>query len=248
VTILIRGSTYIWPKSRESGIIGQGPSFAVSAAELNCCSSLPSMSETKLRVAAVVFPEFELLDLFGPLELLGLLHERVSLSIVAESTGVVASRQGPKTVVDVAMSEIASLDILLVPGGMGTRREVTNEAMLELLRSLAVKARFVASVCTGSALLARAGILDGKRATSNKLAFEWVTSQGPKVTWVREARWVEDEKYFTASGVSAGMDMTLGLIQRIFDRPTALEIAQRAEYIWSEDSTVDPFATPKFQG
>jgi len=204
------------------------------------------MYNPTLRVAAVVFSEFELLDLFGPLELLGLLRERVSISIVGESVGIVASSQGPKIVVDVAMSEMTNLDILLVPGGWGTRREVKNEAMLALLQSLSARASFVASVCTGSALLARAGILDGQKATSNKLAFEWVTSQGPRVEWVRAARWVESAKYFTASGVSAGMDMTLGLIQRVFDRQTCLQVARSAEYTWNEDSTVDPFAVSKF--
>ena len=117
-----------------------------------------------------------------------------------------------------------------------------NERLLGLLRGLAGKAQFVASVCTGSALLARAGLLDGRKATSNKKAFEWAVSQGPNVTWVREARWIEDGRLFTSSGVSAGMDMTLGLIQRLFDRNTSLQIAKDAEYTWHEDSSIDPFA------
>ena len=200
------------------------------------------MSIPPLKVAAVVFPEFELLDVYGPLELLGMLRERVSISIVAERAEAVASSQGPKTVVDSMMAEVSALDILLVPGGWGTRREVQNERLLGLLRELASKAQFVSSVCTGSALLARAGLLDGRKATSNKRAFEWAVSQGPNVTWVREARWIEDGRLFTSSGVSAGMDMTLGLIQRLFDRTTSLQIAQDAEYTWHEDSSIDPFA------
>ena len=120
-----------------------------------------------------------------------------------------------------------------------------NEHFLQLLLGLAGKARFVTSVCTGSALLARTGVLDGKKATSNKRAFDWVVAQGPNVNWVREARWVEDGVYFTSSGVSAGMDMTLGLIQRIFDRATSLEIARWAEYTWHEDSSIDPFAAER---
>lgn len=150
------------------------------------------MSIPPLKVAAVVFPGFELLDLYGPLELLGMLRERVSISVVAESAEAVASSQGPKAVIDSMMAEVSALDILLVPGGWGTRREVQNERLLGLLRGLAGKAQFVASVCTGSALLARAGLLDGRKATSNKKAFEWAVSQGPNVTWVREARWIED--------------------------------------------------------
>jgi putative intracellular protease/amidase len=205
------------------------------------------MSVSPLKVAAVVFPGFELLDVFGPLELLGMLRERVSISMVAEYAEAVASSQGPKTVIDLPMSEVAALDVLLVPGGWGTRREVQNEHFLHLLLRLASQARFVTSVCTGSALLARTGVLDGKKATSNKRAFDWVVSQGPNVIWVREARWTEDGECFTSSGVSAGMDMTLGLIQRIFDRATSLEIARCAEYRWHEDSSIDPFAAPALE-
>lgn len=207
------------------------------------------MSASCIKVAAVVFPGFELLDLYGPLELLGMLGERVVLSIVAEHAGAVASSQGPKTVVDVKMDEVISLDVLLVPGGWGTRKEVENKCLLDLLVTLAGKARFVTSVCTGSALLAKAGVLDGIKATTNKRAFDWVVSQGPGVKWIREARWVEDGSFFTSSGVSAGMDMTLALIQRRFDRQTSIEVARRAEYIWNEDSSNDPFAVqPRQEG
>ena len=74
------------------------------------------------------------------------------------------------------------------------------------------------------------------------MAFDWVASQGSAVIWEKEARWVEDGKFFTSSGVSAGIDMTLGLIARIFDRDTAVQVATRAEYEWHEDPNWDPFA------
>ncbi len=195
-----------------------------------------------LKIGAVLFPGFELLDVYGPLELLGVLRERVSIVMLAERAGEVASNHGPRGVADLALAEAKELDILLVPGGHGTRREVENASFLDLLRTQASEARYVASVCTGSALLAKAGILDGKRATSNKLAFDWAVSQGPNVNWIRRARWVEDGKFFTSSGVSAGMDMTLGLIQLLFDRETSLRIARWTEYTWHDDKDVDPFA------
>jgi transcriptional regulator GlxA family with amidase domain len=97
-------------------------------------------------------------------------------------------------------------------------------------------------MCSSSALLAKAGILDGKSATSNKRAFDWVKSQGPDVTWIRQARWVEDGRIFTSSGVSAGMDMTLGLIERLLGREHSRQVAKQAEYRWNEDRTIDPFA------
>ncbi len=197
-----------------------------------------------LKVGAMLFQDFELLDIYGPLELLGLLRDRVSITMLAEKPGEIRSNQGPKGVADVALADASGFDIVLVPGGWGTRAGVQDAPFLAELRRLADEARYVGSICTGSALLAKAGILDGKRATSNTLAFDWVTTQGPGVTWVRQARWVEDGKCFTSSGVSAGMDMTLGLIQVIFGRETSLQIARWAEYTWHEDKTVDPFATP----
>jgi putative intracellular protease/amidase len=195
-----------------------------------------------LKVGAVLFPGFELLDIYGPLELLGLLPERVTMTMVAEKVGEIESSHGPKGVADIALANTSNFDVLLIPGGRGTRTEVQNSRFLELLRAQANQSTWVASICTGSALLAKAGMLDGKKATSNKLSFEWVTGQGPQVHWIREARWVEDGKFFTASGVSAGMDMTLGLIQKLFDRETSLKVARRAEYTWHEDKTIDPFA------
>jgi putative intracellular protease/amidase len=197
---------------------------------------------TQFRIGALLFPKFELLDLYGPLEFLGNLGPGVSITMIAEAPGAIHSTQGPKGVADLALAEVADLDLLLVPGGWGTRSLVENDSFLQQLKRVATQTKYVASVCTGSALLARAGILDGRSATSNKRAFDWAMTQGPRVNWVRQARWVEDGNLFTSSGVSAGMDMTLGLIQHIFGRAKSLELARNAECTWHEDRTSDPFA------
>jgi transcriptional regulator GlxA family with amidase domain len=195
-----------------------------------------------IKVGAVIFEGFELLDVFGPLEMFGMLKERASITMLAEKAGSVRSVQGPACTAEAALAGDHRLDVLLIPGGMGTRREVSNQAFVEEIRRQAEAARFVATVCTGSGLLAKSGALDGRRATSNKFAFKWAVEQGPGVRWVPEARWVEDGKYFTSSGVSAGIDMALGLIARIFDRETSLRAANWAEYEWHEDKDWDPFA------
>lgn len=200
------------------------------------------MQTPPLRVAAVVFPGFEVLDLFGPIEMLCVPEGAFPMAIVAEQRGEVASAQGVRVVADRAFSDPGEYDIVLVPGGRGTRTEVSNPVILDWLRRAEPRARYVTSVCTGSALLAKAGLLDGWRATSNKNAFDWVVAQGPDVHWVREARWIEDGKYFTSSGVSAGMDMALGLIERILGRSASDQVAKWAEYNWHSDSTQDPFA------
>ena len=195
-----------------------------------------------LQIGTLLFPGFELLDVFGPLEMFGLLGDRVQLSMLAEQVGEVRSAQGPRSVADATLADVSDLDVLLIPGGRGTRRLVEKPGFLEQLRERSRRSRHTASVCTGSALLARAGLLDGKRATTNKLSFDWVRTQGPAVNWVQKARWVEDGRFYTSSGVSAGMDMTLGLIGDLFDRTVSLEVARHAEYIWNEDKSDDPFA------
>jgi transcriptional regulator GlxA family with amidase domain len=128
------------------------------------------------------------------------------------------------------------------PGGIGTRKEMANPQFLAELRRLAETSRIVATACTGSLLLARTGLLDGRKATSNKRAFQEVKTYAPKVEWIAKARWVEDGKYFTSSGVSAGIDMALAVMAKLCGRETSLQIASRAEYTWYEDNSWDPFA------
>lgn len=193
-------------------------------------------------IGVVLFDEFELLDVFGPLEMYGMAPESFVIHMVAEKGGTVASKQGPRSVVEHAFGDERQYDILLVPGGRGTRTQVDNPVLLEWLRSHSAAAEYVTSVCTGSALLAKAGVLDGLRATTNKRAFAWASSQSDKVNWKKEARWVEDGRVFTSSGVSAGMDMTLALIARLLGREQAEQIAIWTEYDWHSDAGWDPFA------
>jgi putative intracellular protease/amidase len=192
-------------------------------------------------IGVLLFPEFELLDVFGPLEMFGMIDD-FAIRLVAERGREVASTQGPRSVIDDLIADDRAYDILLVPGGRGTRREVANADLLAWLTRKAQAAGHVASVCTGSALLARAGLLDGRKATSNKLAFDWVRSQGPAVDWQHRARWVEDGKFFTSSGVSAGIDMSLALIARVCGDAQARQAAHWAEYDWRNDADHDPFA------
>ncbi len=196
-------------------------------------------------LGVLLFPAFELLDVFGPLEAFGNIRlgdDRWRIVMTAERAGAVESAQGPRGVADVAIEECPRLDALLVPGGLGTRKEVANERLLDWIRRRSEEAGIVASVCTGAALLARAGVLDGRRATTNKASFSWVVEQGPKVEWVREARWVEDGKFATSSGVSAGIDLTLRLIEKTSGTEAAERVATGMEYDWHRDPSWDPFA------
>ena len=198
---------------------------------------------SKRILGVVLFEGFELLDVFGPLEMFGLAADHFEIHLISETGGVVASRQGPKSVCDDSFQSAPAINVLLVPGGIGTRGEVNNPVMLNWLKERSQQAELVASVCTGSALLAKAGVLDGLRATSNKQAFAWASSQSEKVQWQQQARWVEDGKVFSSSGVSAGIDMALAVIAKLVSQQAAEEAANYAEYSWQREANCDPFAS-----
>ncbi|MBR0648628.1 DJ-1/PfpI family protein [Roseomonas terrae] len=192
------------------------------------------------KIGVVIFAGFEALDVYGPVQMWGRLpdHEVV---MVAEDAGPVKSSQGAETVADFSFANAPPLDVFMVPGGIGTRREVNNPAMLEFLRRQDSSAEWTTSVCTGSAVLAKAGILAGRRATTNKRAWAWATSQDQSVLWQGRARWVTDGKYVTSSGISAGTDMALGFVELLYGRALAERIAHGAEYMWNDDPNNDPF-------
>jgi transcriptional regulator GlxA family with amidase domain len=134
------------------------------------------------------------------------------------------------------------LDFIMVPGGNGTLTELENPVLLDWLTARSGAAEVVMSVCSGSALLARAGLLDGRRATTNKMWFNALIPSGPNVQWVKEARWVEDGKFVTSSGVSAGIDMALAVIAKLRGEEVSRNLAVATEYEWHRDADWDPFA------
>ncbi|MDF3837724.1 DJ-1/PfpI family protein [Cupriavidus basilensis] len=199
---------------------------------------------TKKKIGIVLFNEFETLDVFGPVEMWGDLPD-YQVFMVSQNGGLVKSAQGVETNATYSFDNAPQFDILMVPGGMGARREVNNSALLEFLRRQDKKTEWTTSVCTGSAILAKAGVLKGRRATSNKLAYEFATSQDRSVLWQGSARWVVDGKYVTSSGVSAGTDMALGLVEIIYNRQVAEKIAHETEYIWNDNAATDLFSVGK---
>lgn len=198
--------------------------------------------EAPRRVGVVLFEGFELLDVFGPLEVLGSLGEQCSFELIGPSKGPVRSAQGPSVLAEHGRRGAPACDLVLVPGGPGTRRLVDDRSVLDWLGVWAGSAALVTSVCTGSGVLAAAGLLDGYRATSNKQAFEWARSQGPRVAWAPEARWVHDRDRWTSSGVAAGIDMALALVADLFGAGVAEDVADLIEHDWHRDAAWDPFA------
>lgn len=196
----------------------------------------------KRTVGVLLFSGFETLDVFGPLEMFGRLADYFEIIMIAQERGLIRSSQGQSVLCDNDFSTDIKLDILLIPGGMGTRREVNNQLLLDWIVLKSHSAELVLSVCTGAALLAKAGVLDGHRATTNKIAFDWVTTQSNSVEWVKSARWVEDGNKITSSGVSAGIDMSLYVIARLCGVEVRDRIAKETEYIMHSDANDDPFA------
>jgi putative intracellular protease/amidase len=201
----------------------------------------PNTAATPLTLGAVFYEGFELLDVYGPLEMFGSIGPEVRIVTVAQEAGPVASFQGPRTLAEYGFADCPNLDLVLLPGGFGTVAQLGNEVLLDFLRERSADAQATMSVCSGSALLAKAGLLDGLRATSNKQFFSLATAQGEKVDWVSEARWVDAGRFVTSSGVSAGMDMALAVIERLFGSERAEQIAVLTEYEWHRDPSWDPF-------
>lgn len=193
-------------------------------------------------LAVLVFPGFQTLDLFGPLELLGDLGDEIQITIVAESLEPVPSVHGQSLLVDKTVSDGSEYDLLLVPGGDSALVVAENPVMTDWIVKTANHAQLVMAVCTGGVLLATTGLLDGRKATTNKQDFRQTVPLGPNVEWIPQARWVEDGKFFTSSGVSAGMDMTLAAIAHLFGKEAAQHIALGTEYEWHDDAGWDPFA------
>ena len=195
-----------------------------------------------MRVGILLFEDFETLDVFGPVEILGRLKEHYQVDFYSELGETVNNSHGVS--IDTKKLENISdgVDIFLIPGGFGTRKEVNNKNLIDIIKQIAELSKYVLTVCTGSALLAKTGLLDNRFATSNKRAFDWVITNGEKVKWIRKARWTIDDKFYTSSGVSAGMDMTLGFLADTHGLEFARKVAFQIEYNWQEDKNEDKFS------
>jgi len=187
------------------------------------------------RVAVALFEGFTVLDVYGPVQAFasarvarpdGSWHRLFEIITLAEKAGPVKAGEGPTTHADYAFADAPPYDILLIPGGFGTRQAVNNAPLLLALTAASRKAVVTTTVCTGSALLARTGLMDDRPATSNKVAWDWVVQQGPRVRWWREARWVDDGDLVTSSGVSAGIDMALSVVARLHGVDMARQAAR----------------------
>ena len=193
-----------------------------------------------MEIAVLLFDDFETLDVYGPVEIFGRL-DLYSINFFSLNGGPIKNKHGVSVLTN-KLDEIKDdLEIFLIPGGHGTRREVDNKILIDKIKKISNLSKYVLTVCTGSALLARTGLLDNKNATSNKRAFAWVTTNGANVKWNGKARWTVDGKFYTSSGVSAGMDMALGFLSDRYGIDFAKKVALEIEYNRTEDKDNDTF-------
>jgi transcriptional regulator GlxA family with amidase domain len=199
------------------------------------------------RVGILVFPEVEVLDFCGPFEVFSTTRLDESrrredpspyeVVLVAERRIVVVASGGLKVVADYSLEDCPRLDVLVVPGGWGTRREFGNRRLLAWIAEMGRNAETLASVCTGSMLLGMAGLLEGRRATTHWKSLPWMRQSLPNVTVVEDQHVVEDGDLFTSAGISAGIDLALLIVARHHGEVIARATARHMEYPYPVDNS-----------
>ena len=186
-------------------------------------------------VAIVLFDEIEVLDFAGPFEVFSVCGRRSQLDpfdvfTVSERGQTIRARNGLVVTPLYSFENAPAPDILLVPGGFGTRREMKNPVMLEWVAHHGKRCEFLLSVCTGALVLACAGLLDGLSATTHHLAFDELRAVAPRTNIREGERIVDNGRVVLSSGVSAGIDMSLHMVSRLLGDDLARETARYMEY------------------
>ena len=184
-----------------------------------------------LTIGIVLFEDSEELDWAGPWEVFTMARtDGDRVVTIAETLDPVRCRKGLRVLPDHTFDDAPTLDVVLVPGGQGTRVQRVNEAMLGFIRRVAPQCRWVTSVCTGSFVLEAAGPAVGKRVTTHWAAFDEFRSLAPGIELVANARYVRDGNLVTSAGVSAGIDMSLWLVGQLYSVEHARATQMAMEY------------------
>lgn len=194
-----------------------------------------------MKISVLLYHDFETLDVFGPVEVFGKVEE-FSICFYSFTGALVSNRDNVQIQTKNLDEAYNNTDVIFIPGGWGARQEVKNHELIKKIEELGRQSKYILTVCTGSAILAMTTLLDNKKATSNKRAFDFPCSLNSKVDWVKTARWVEDSNIFTSSGISAGTDMALAFVSKVKGIDTAREVASIMEYRWNENSQSDEFS------
>jgi transcriptional regulator GlxA family with amidase domain len=194
-------------------------------------------------VAILIFDDVEVLDFAGPFEVFSVTRELAgeqlfTVHTVGITPGTVRARNGLKLVPEHTLESLPPPDLLIIPGGYGTRALLNQASVIDWIRRKAPRTEIVASVCTGSLLLAKAGLLAGLNATTHYQSFDRLRELEPTATVREDVRFVDNGRLLTAAGISAGIDLSLHLVARLHSVETAHRTAQYMEYHWTNDGGV----------
>ncbi len=190
-------------------------------------------------LAILLFDDAEVLDFCGPFEVFSVASRQTdplafNVFTVAEKMDAITARNGLSVNPDHSLADCPKPDVFLVPGGMGTRKEINNGPLIEWIKRTADGAELVLSVCTGALLLGKAGLLDGLDATTHHVAFDRLREIVPTATVYENRRFVDNGKVITSAGIAAGIDMSLHVVGRLFGADAAAETARHMEYPWKQ--------------
>lgn len=193
-----------------------------------------------LIVGILIFDDVEILDVAGPFEVFSVTRlndeQRLQQSspfkvyLIAEKNKQIIAIGGLRLTPDVTISECPELDLLIIPGGWGTRKESKNRILIKWISNQFTMDRLIASVCTGSSLLGKAGLLDGRDATTHWRAFDFLQESAPKARILKNVRFTLTEPIFTSAGVSAGIDLALRIVSHFFGTEVGQTTARQMEY------------------
>lgn len=188
-------------------------------------------------VGILLFNEIEVLDFAGPFEVFSIAsysncqQKPFTVKTVAQTTDLISARNGLKVQPDFDFNNSPSFDILIIPGGYGAEEiEIHNEILKNWIKIRAEECDIIASVCTGSFLLAETGLLDGKRATTHWLDIDRLESEYKKIKVQRGVKYVDESNIITSGGISAGINMSFYLLNRLVGKEIAIATAKRMEY------------------
>jgi transcriptional regulator GlxA family with amidase domain len=191
-------------------------------------------------VAILIFDEVEVLDFCGPFEVFSVTGRRensnpFNVYTVAEKEQPILARNRLSVNPTYTIRDCPQPDILIVPGGLGTRREMHNPVLTDWIRGCSQKAELVLSVCTGALLLAKAGLLEGLGATTHHGAIDLLKRTAPNTSVQGDKRIVDNGRVIVSAGISAGIDMALHVVAKLLGKEQALDTAQYMEYDWNVD-------------
>lgn len=191
----------------------------------------------KWLVGLFLFNEVEVLDFAGPFEVLSITEDPETkekpfqVKTISEDGRQIKARNGLKVQPDYSFETAPEFDIVIIPGGYGADHiEIKNPVIVNWIQAQSMHSEILASVCTGAFLLAKAGLLDNKKATTHWMDIKLLQEQFPKVNVLSNIKYVDEGSIITSAGISAGIQMSLHLVRRLLSEEIALQTVKRMEY------------------